>query len=105
MRFSLLTESPAPSAYSGVRPLLDGAHIVPDRDPKPTITVSEGLALCATHHRAFDVEIMRVDSQYRVIVDLPSGFKSGEGEESMLLAFAGRPLTLPNNPEHWPQFS
>ena len=85
-----------------VRPLLDAAHLIPDRDPKPTIVVSEGIALCATHHRAFDTNMMSFDSQYRVVVDLPSEVQVGEGETSMLLAFSGRQLALPSNPDHRP---
>jgi putative restriction endonuclease len=79
-----------------VRPLLDAAHVTPDRDPKPVIEMSEGLALCATHHRAFDAKILRYDHDFRVRVELPERAPVGEGEEKMLLAFDGRPLALPN---------
>ena len=85
-----------------VRPLLDGAHLRPDRDPKPTIIVNEGMALCATHHRAFDANILRYDSEYRVHIELPSGVTVGEGEKTMLLAYDGRRLTLPNTPDQFP---
>jgi putative restriction endonuclease len=85
-----------------VRPLLDAAHVVPDKDPKPTIVVNEGLALCATHHRAFDARILRYDAKYRIRIDLPSGTNVGEGERSMLLAFDGRPLGLPRDERFWP---
>src|SRR5262249_8433751 len=34
--------------------LLDAAHIVPDRDPEGEPCISNGLALCALHHAAFD---------------------------------------------------
>ena len=35
-------------------PLLDAAHIVPDRDPDGDPVVSNGLSLCKIHHAAFD---------------------------------------------------
>ena len=35
-------------------PLLDAAHILPDRDPRSEPLVSNGLALCKLHHAAFD---------------------------------------------------
>lgn len=85
-----------------IRPLLDGAHLVPDRDPKPMIIVNEGMALCPTHHRAFDAQFLRFDSQYRIRVDLPPNTAVGEGEQVMLLNFEGRELTLPKDPAHWP---
>jgi putative restriction endonuclease len=86
-----------------VRPLLDAAHVVPDRDPKPVIEVSEGLALCATHHRAFDAHILRYDSDYRVRIELPERLRVGEGERSMLLAFDGKKLELPSDEVLWPR--
>ena len=62
-----------------VRPLLDAAHVVPDREPTLKLVVNEGLALCATHHRAFDAEILRYDAEYRVKIELPRGMRVGEG--------------------------
>jgi putative restriction endonuclease len=85
-----------------VRPLLDGAHLVPDRDPRQTIMVNEGMALCALHHRALDARILRFDETYRIRVELPSGVTNGEGEKAMLLAYDGRPLSIPAKPEHRP---
>lgn len=35
-------------------PLLDAAHIVPDRDPTGDPVVPNGLSLCKIHHAAFD---------------------------------------------------
>lgn len=85
-----------------LRPLLDAAHVIPDRDPKPTVNVTEGLSLCATHHRAFDAHFLKFDRDYNVKVDLPEGFRAGEGEERMLVSFEGRPLHLPENRALWP---
>lgn len=88
-----------------MRPLLDAAHVTSDRVPKPVIAVSEGLALCATHHRAFDAEILRYDGEYRVRIKLPPRMTVGEGEEKMLLAFEGRELALPKDERFWPVVS
>ncbi len=85
-----------------VRALLDAACVVPDRDPRPVIAVNEGLALCATHHRAFDAHILRYDSDYRVHIELPERYSAGEGERAMLLAFDGKKLELPADEELWP---
>jgi putative restriction endonuclease len=85
-----------------IRPLLDAAHVVPDRDPQPEISVPQGLTLCATHYRAFDAHILRYDSDYRIHVVLPGRLTPGEGEEAMLLAFEGKKLELPADEKLWP---
>jgi putative restriction endonuclease len=88
-----------------VRALLDAACVVPDRDPQPVISVNEGLALCATHHRAFDAQIFRYDSDYRIHVELPDRLSAGEGERAMLLAFDGKRLELPADEQLWPRLT
>ncbi len=40
--------------------LVEAAHIVPHAHPKGTDTVSNGLALCALHHRSFDTGLLYV---------------------------------------------
>lgn len=42
------------------KPLLDAAHIVPACDPAGDPVVSNGMALCKTHHAAFDELLMGV---------------------------------------------
>jgi putative restriction endonuclease len=73
-----------------VRALLDAAAVVADL----TGAVNEGIALCGTHHRAFDAGILRYDSEYRVRIELPERQAVGEGERRMLLDFDGMPLAL-----------
>ena len=41
-------------------PLLDAAHILPDRDERGRPEVPNGLALCKIHHAAFDSHILGV---------------------------------------------
>jgi putative restriction endonuclease len=50
------------------RPLLDAAHIVPDRLPCGVAWVRNGLAMCPTHHRAYDQNLLVVTESYRVEV-------------------------------------
>src|SRR5919204_545910 len=45
-----------------VRALLDAAHV------KPGYDVADGVALCATHHRAFDTGVLTFDGDYNVHV-------------------------------------
>lgn len=77
-----------------VRALLDAAHVTSDRDPKPAIDVSEGIALCATHHRAFDANILRYDNEYRIHIEV---------EDAALLPFDGQLLSLPSNTNFHPR--
>jgi len=49
-------------------PLLDGAHLVPDREELGEPRVENGLSLCAIHHRAFDRDLLGVTPELRVHV-------------------------------------
>jgi len=77
-----------------VRALLDAAHVTANRDPKPAIDVSEGIALCATHHRAFDANILRYDNEYRIHITVA---------DEALLAFDGQSLLLPAKEQFYPR--
>jgi putative restriction endonuclease len=47
-------------------PLLEAAHILPDRDVRGQPEVPNGLALCRIHHGAYDVGILGVDPEHRI---------------------------------------
>lgn len=49
-------------------PLLDAAHILPDRDPRGRPEVPNGLGLCKIHHSAFDSTLLGIDGDYLVHV-------------------------------------
>ena len=46
--------------------LVDAAHIVPHAHPRGLDTVSNGLALCALHHRSFDTGLLHVRGDYSI---------------------------------------
>lgn len=46
--------------------LLEAAHIIPDKDPRGLPTVSNGLALCALHHKAYDWHILGIRPDYKI---------------------------------------
>lgn len=50
----------------GHSPLLDAAHIVPDREEGGVAAVRNGLALCKIHHAALDARILGVRPDYVV---------------------------------------
>ena len=48
--------------------LLEAAHIVADRDERGAPVVSNGIALCALHHSAFDAHLIAIRPDYQVEV-------------------------------------
>ncbi|MDC0743229.1 HNH endonuclease [Polyangium mundeleinium] len=82
------------------RPLLDAAHIVPDRLPEGVPEVRNGLAMCPTHHRAYDQNLVLVTEQYRVEVQRDRLYHAeSEATARMILDFDGREILLPKQ-EH-----
>ena len=86
-----------------VRALLDAAHVNGHRDPKVEIDVGDGIALCATHHRAFDANILKFDDEYVIHIDMRDRTRVGDGELAMLLAYDGKPLSLPGQERFRPR--
>lgn len=78
------------------RPLLDGAHIIPDSHPGGDAVVQNGIAFCALHHRAFDREILLVTADYRIEIDHQVLADRGKSAQLSLLDHHGRSLTLPS---------
>jgi|GEM_PF-3891819 len=65
-----------------IRPLLDAA--------------SNGIALCATHHRAFEVGVLTLDAEMVVHINIDEK-TAGDGERAMLLAYEGKQLAMPGD--------
>ena len=51
--------------------LLDAAHILSAAHPDSTDETSNGISLCALHHRAYDGGFVTFGSKYRVHVNEP----------------------------------
>lgn len=51
--------------------LVDAAHIIPVYDPQSNDETSNGICLCALHHRAMDRAIIVIDPDYRILVNEP----------------------------------
>jgi len=49
-------------------PLLDAAHILPDRDVRGVPEIPNGLSLCKIHHGAYDVHILGVAPDFTIHV-------------------------------------
>ncbi len=85
-----------------VRPLLQGAHIVPDAVAEGIAAVQNGLSLCSLHHAAYDRSIMRVRSDYTIAIR-DEWIEIGDQFARVSLSeFDGRSIRLPSDPLHRP---
>jgi putative restriction endonuclease len=84
------------------RPLLQGAHIVPDSAAQGIAAVQNGLSLCSLHHAAYDRDILRINSDYRVSVEQQWIESDDDFGRVALSDFHGRRIELPSDPAHHP---
>jgi putative restriction endonuclease len=84
-------------------PLLDAAHILPDRDERGVPEIPNGMSLCRIHHGAYDVGILGVDPNYKIHVRLDV---LHEHDGPMLLhglqGLHGEVIQIPRRTEHHP---
>lgn len=62
--------------------------------------VTNGLALCALHHRLLDRGAFTLASAGETVVEVAEDAYGGEGFERWLLAFHGRPIARPVSPDY-----
>lgn len=79
--------------------MIDACHIVPFSESHDD-TVSNGIALCPTLHRAFDRGLISFSSDYRVLVS--DRFEEKPGEYG-IRKFEGKQLLLPDNALYHPR--
>lgn len=83
--------------------LVDAAHIVPVRR-EGVDSVRNGMALCPTHHRAFDEGMIHVNEGYAITLD-EMAFRGRRGtvhDRERLMAGVGAHIRLPDNPAERP---
>jgi putative restriction endonuclease len=85
-----------------VRPLLQGAHIIPDSDAMGVPSVQNGLALCSLHHGAYDRRILRIRPDYTIEIDQKWIVASDSFAKVALQEFEGATILLPKAVEHRP---
>jgi putative restriction endonuclease len=85
------------------RPLLDAAHILPDKDPRSLPIVPNGLSLCKLHHAALDARIIgiRPDLVVEVRADVLDEI-DGPMLEHGLQEMGGRTIKVPRRPDQQP---
>lgn len=79
--------------------LLDAAHIIPDRDEAGIASATNGLALCKTHHAAFDANLLGVDENLTIHIS-PTVLRDPRASEAarVLMDFDQRRLAvIPSN--------
>jgi len=86
--------------------LLDAAHILPVGHPDSTDRIRNGVALCALHHRAYDLSLVTFDESFAMIVNTEkiavlAAENRGGGEQEFRAALRSH-LALPS-PNHRPR--
>lgn len=83
--------------------LLEAAHIMPDSHERGEAGVRNGICLSRIHHRAFDANLIGVDTDYRIEVsDQLMGVEDGPILESGIKALHGKQIVLPKDKKNWP---
>lgn len=87
---------------------LEAAHIVPFNECSidQRINVTNGLLLCATHHRLFDSDYFSIQSDYSIVYcdpNLDEGPYTAS-DKAMSSDLHGRKLRLPEQRKHRPVF-
>lgn len=68
--------------------LLDAAHILPVAHPESNDKVTNGVALCSLHHRAYDMTLVTFDENYAVLISQDAaGRLAADGRDGGLPAF------------------
>src|SRR5207244_216411 len=76
-------------------PLLDAAHIKEDSEGGEPV-VTNGMAMCAVHHRAFDAHVLGVRPDYKVEIRRDVLVEhDGPTLQYALQSLHGEPITLP----------
>jgi len=84
------------------RPLLQGAHIVPDAAAEGVAAVQNGLSLCSLHHAAYDRNILRISPDYIINLEREWIRDGDRFAKAALTDFDRRPIVLPRSSEHYP---
>ena len=79
--------------------MIDACHIIPFSESYND-TISNGIALSPTLHRAFDRGLISIDNNYKVLIN--STFSELNRTPHNIKQFAGMKLLLPENSKYFP---
>jgi len=88
---------------------LEAAHIIPwsDCEEAERTDSTNGILLCANHHKLFDRKIITFNDKYKIEIR-DRGRKRGrkyrhsESDKQALVSLQGKSLNLPDSKDHWP---
>lgn len=76
--------------------LLIASHIVPwSRDKTNRLNPANGLSLCAVHDRAFDIGLLTLSDDFRVVLSDELKRKNDPFVQSVLVPLAGKSIEMP----------
>ncbi len=79
--------------------MVDACHIVPFAKSYNS-TISNGISLCPTMHRAFDRGLISIDDEYRILVS--KQFMEPNNSTHSIRQFEGKQILLPNEERFYP---
>jgi len=79
--------------------LIDACHIVPFSKSYDD-TVTNGISLTPTLHRAFDRGLISIDSDYKILIS--NRFSEGNNSNYSIKQFEGKQIILPDNAKYLP---
>lgn len=86
--------------FKGGYSLVDACHIIPFSHTDGNDTISNGITLSPTLHRAFDKGLISIDEKYKVIVS--DWFQEEDNCSHKIKVFSGRKINLPEKKEYYP---
>ena len=97
-------------ALSGVgfsSEMLDAAHIIPWSQCSPDLKMNprNGVLMLCCYHRLFDIGILSIDVEYRVIFSNRTGLRLVKADQALVSALHGRKISLPKDKALWPDKS
>ena len=84
------------------RPLLQGAHIIPDAATEGIAAVRNGLALCSLHHAAYDRDILRISPDYEICIEQDWIAPEDQFARTALTEFDKRRIVVPRDEANHP---
>jgi putative restriction endonuclease len=93
-------------ALTGVsfRETLDAAHIIPWSQCKSNLRINpiNGILMLSSHHRLFDLGIISVNENYKIIFNKPAKFNLTQSDKQFFANLNGKTINLPSNKALWP---
>ncbi|MCK4460305.1 MAG: HNH endonuclease [candidate division Zixibacteria bacterium] len=105
-RQALLRAYEGRCAFSGISfsETLDAAHIIPWSHCASDLRMNprNGILMLCSHHRLFDLGLLSVDEEYRIVFNNKKSHTLGSADQSFVAALHGKQIALPSDEALWP---